>query len=100
MASESILIIPDFIDKGKSLREKLLAMSFTNSGSNTTTTGSMSGPLGSNRNEVYLTLNLNKDTSGLYVKATNGDNIPYMKVEVNDITPTTLKTAVLIEFRD
>lgn len=98
MAYEYILLIPNLGTKGKRLREKLLSISFSDSNSSGSYSGTMGGS--SNLKDIQLTMFLTKDTHNLFTHAASGEHIPEMQIEVNDSTPTTLKTAMLYDFKD
>jgi hypothetical protein len=99
MAFEWKLIVPDLLGKGKALRENVLALSL--GGTSVTGHGvvsGMSGGSGSIHQDVTLGLALNKNIYKFYEKAINGDELPLIKVEVTEVTKTTLKMAMLYEF--
>jgi type VI protein secretion system component Hcp len=97
MAFEYILLVPNLGAHGKTLREKLISLNL--GGMMQAGTGGTSGGR-SNVKDLGLTVRLNEDTHNFFTKAHSGETIPAMRIEVNEVTATTLKTAIVYDFTD
>lgn len=100
MAVEMILIVPDLIGPGNSLREKLIFLGWGSITSSAVLAGS--GPSNSVERlgkEIAITLELNDKSHLFYTRAFDGHHFDNMRIEINDVTPTTLRAAMLFEFR-
>lgn len=86
MAYETKLIIPDLLGKGKALRQHLLLFSLGSSGHRSAI------------KELTVGLALDENSHRFYSLALSGEELPLMKIEITDVTKTTLKTAMEYEF--
>jgi hypothetical protein len=100
MANETILLIPKLGKGGGTLREKLLTFGFgrlSSMGSSNLTTGSQSFK---KPEEIFVSLPFTESTSMFMTKVVTGAVIPEARVEVNEVTKTTLKNAIVFDFTD
>jgi type VI protein secretion system component Hcp len=86
MAYETKLIIPGLLGNGNALRQHLLWFSLGSVGQK------------SQSKDLNIGLDLDDNTHKFYELALSGQELPLMKIEITDVTKTTIKTVLEYEF--